>query len=56
MYTLVSAMSPDVGLAPGCIRACSVDVVLLIKDSGFSKGDGAELDLGHARVNPAASS
>lgn len=54
MYTLVSEMSFS-GLDLGCRRVCSVDVVLLTKDSGFSNGEGAELFSGQARVKPAGS-
>ena len=40
----------------GDIRACSVEVELLTKECGLSKGDGAEFVDGQLRVKPAGSS
>jgi hypothetical protein len=39
----------------GDMRAWRVDVVLLTKARGSSRGDGAELDLGQLSVKPAGS-
>ena len=44
-----------VGLELGCRRVCSIDVVCLMKDWGFSRGEGAELLSGHESVKPAGS-